>query len=279
MIRRSLKRSILSLVIIFLLCSTALCKSGDEHIRDWKRVFATDYINEGGRRNLNELWNLARKIIDDPDYNDLHSRFEWLKFNAGEHRFFFHWGFNTNPEHYEPLKRFITKRLETYAWRQNMTQAQTKDFVKAQYKEFFTYLTKRAQPERNRKLINTIVRTTGIPTTRGYAGAIATIIHDVHLLGDYSTTATDALPQISDIQRDLLDAGFGRLLDNDSNGKEQLRKIRAAFRSTEKNINSRRAELLMNEVERFLPKILDERFGSDVLKRKGIMIKVPEEEK
>ena len=39
-------------------------------------------------------------------------------------------------------------------------------------------------------------------------------------------------------------------------------------------INSRRAELLIQETGRFLPEILNNNFGSDVLKRKGIFVKI-----
>ncbi|MBQ8691894.1 MAG: hypothetical protein IJ520_01975 [Synergistaceae bacterium] len=259
--------------VYFVYADSASAKDGKAHIRDWEEVFNMAALDNNGRKNLDELWNFSQKIIDDPDYNALKSRFEWLSFNAGEHRFFFHWGFNTNPERFRPLQKFIAKRLDAYVSKANMPPKEAEIFKKSQYKEFFNYITKKIQPDRNRRLINTIIKTTGIPRTRGYAGAVATIIHDIHLLGDYSTHATDALPDINDIQRDLLDNGFARLLAG-SGADVTLSDIRSAFRAAQNNINSRRAELLIQETGRFLPEILNNNFGSDVLKRKGIFVKI-----
>ena len=275
-----MRKFLIIILIILAVCSGnhAEAKDGKGHIRDWEQVFSMAALDENGRKNLEELWNFSQKIIDDPDYNALKSRFEWLSFNAGEHRFFFHWGFNTNPERLRPLQKFIDKRLDAYVNKVNMPPKEAEIFKKSQYKEFFNYITKKIQPDRNRRLINTIIKTTGIPRTRGYAGAVATIIHDVHLLGDYSTSATDALPDINDIQRDLLDNGFARLLAG-SGSKVTLSDIRSAFRAAQNNINSRRAERLIQETGRFLPEILNNNFGSDVLKRKGIFVKISDNNK
>lgn len=98
------------------------------------------------------------------------------------------------------------------------------------------------------------------------------------MLGDYSTSATDALPDINDIQLDLLDNGFARLLAG-SGSKVTLSDIRSAFRAAQNNINSRRAERLIQETGRFLPEILNNNFGSDVLKRKGIFVKISDNNK
>ncbi len=275
-----MRKFLIIILIILAVCSGnhAEAKDGKGHIRDWEQVFSIAALDENGRKNLEELWNFSQKIIDDPDYNALKSRFEWLSFNAGEHRFLFHWGFNTNPERFRPLQKFIDKRLDAYVNKVNMPPKEAEIFKKSQYKEFFNYITKKIQPDRNRRLINTIIKTTGIPRTRGYAGAVATIIHDVHLLGDYSTSATDALPDINDIQLDLLDNGFARLLVG-SGSKVTLSDIRSAFRAAQNNINSRRAERLIQETGRFLPEILNNNFGSDVLKRKGIFVKISDNNK
>ena len=275
-----MRKFLIIILIILAVCSGnhAEAKDGKGHIRDWEQVFSIAALDENGRKNLEELWNFSQKIIDDPDYNALKSRFEWLSFNAGEHRFLFHWGFNTNPERFRPLQKFIDKRLDAYVNKVNMPPKEAEIFKKSQYKEFFNYITKKIQPDRNRRLINTIIKTTGIPRTRDYAGAVATIIHDVHLLGDYSTSATDALPDINDIQRDLLDNGFARLLAG-SGAKVTLSDIRSAFRAAQNNINSRRAERLIQETGRFLTEILNNNFGSDVLKRKGIFVKISDNNK
>lgn len=62
---------------------------------------------------------------------------------------------------------------------------------------------------------------TGIPTARGYANSLATIIYDVHMLSDYTTTNISALPSIGRLEHDLLVNGFGRLLKT-KDGVERL---------------------------------------------------------
>jgi hypothetical protein len=143
------------------------------------------------------------------------------------------------------------------------------DYRRKQEKKFWNIL-KELQGERNKKLINAIVKTTGIPTTRGYAGAIATIIHDAHLLGDYSTPNQSALPKIDLIVKDLEKAGFGRLLDGDKS--ERLQKIQE---NLQKAIRGNKDAKRLNEtIAEFLPEILEERFKNTLLDR-GITITIP----
>ena len=80
--------------------------------------------------------------------------------------------------------------------------------------------------------------------SRGYANAIATIIYDVHLLVDYSMTNTSALPLIADIENDLIERGFKRLIRCGGNTKrfeEIEREFTSAVRLGRGRINSRGA--------------------------------------
>lgn len=174
-------------------------------------------------------------------------------------------GFNVDPKRYSPLVKQVRSCLK------DNSDAQEQE------RKFFVYLTQNIQSRRNRKLINAVVDTTGIPTARGYANSIATILYDVHLLGDYATVNTSALPKIDDIERDLTVNGFGRLLTGGEKS-ERLAKIdaelRASIRAGRSRLNSKRAILLTEAVKKYLPQILNERFRK-TLSDKGITISVP----
>ena len=105
--------------------------------------------------------------------------------------------------------------------------------------------------------------------------SLATIIYDVHILGDYSTTNTSALPPIGDIENDLVEHGFKRLITGGEKSQklEQIEhEFDSAVRTGRGRINSKRAKLLLEAVKQFLPQVLNERF-SDTLNKHGISIK------
>ena len=178
----------------------------------------------------------------------------------------FHWGFNADPKRYAPLVKQIRSYLKG------------RPDAKEQKRKFFEYLTRNIQSRRNRKLINAVISVTGIPTARGYANAVATILYDVHLLGDYSTTNTAALPKLDDIERDFMERGFQRLIAGGYKS-ERLTKInadlRASIRAGRGRANSARENLLTQAVKKYLPQILNERFKK-TLAEKGITITVPQ---
>lgn len=234
------------------------------HIKLWNEVFGVNDNNS--QKNIIQLWKSAQKIIDDisSDYRDLQKNFEWFTWGNYGHRLLFHWGFNADPSKYNVLVRQVRSCLKD-----------SQD-SKQQEQKFFAYLTRNIQARRNRELINSVINTTGIPAARGYANAIATILYDVHLLGDYETVNTSALPAINSIEHDLIDNGFRRLLTGGEKS-ERLEKIDSELRESIKigrtRTNRKRAELLINSVKKFLPQILHERF-SETLSRKGIIITI-----
>lgn len=256
-----LKNFIIATILI-LISVSAYGMAKPEHSKIWNEAFGIS--DKTSREKIQPLWNTAQDVIDGfrPDYKDkLQKNFDWFKWGVYGHRLLFHWGFNDDPKHHEPLVRQVKLLLKDRA------------DAEEQEREFFKYLTREIQSERNRTLINAVIKTTGIPTSRGYANAIATIIYDIHLLGDYSTTNTSALPSIGKIEKDLVDDGFKKLLTGDKS--EKLKQIEREFDSAVKigrgRTNSKRAENLREAVRIFLPKILNERF-KNTLSRKGITI-------
>ena len=88
---------------------------------------------------------------------------------------------------------------------------------------------------------------------------------------------TSALPKIDDIERDLVENGFSRLISG-GDKSERLAEIdaelRASIRSGRGRINRVRAMLLTEAVKKYLPQILNERFRK-TLAEKGIIITLP----
>ena len=264
MVRR-IMAVILLLVLIVSVCGGSFAKSGQEHIQLWDDVFGIS--DSSSKNNILPLWRTAQEVIDDigNDYRDLREKFSWFTWGSHGHRLLFHWGFNADPKRYSPLVKQVRSCLKD------------NPNAKQQEQKFFEYLTRNIQSRRNRKLINSVTSVTGIPTARGYANAAATIIYDVHLLGDYETVNTSALPKIDDIERDLAENGFSRLI-SDGDKSERLAEIdaelRASIRSGRGRINRVRAMLLTEAVKKYLPQILNERFRK-TLAEKGIIITLP----
>ena len=255
---------ILSLALVIFAGGDSFAKSGQEHIQLWDNVFG---ISENvSRNNILPLWRMAQEVIDEigNDYRDLRENFSWFTWGNYGHRLLFHWGFNADPKRYSPLVKQVRSCLKD------------NPNAREQERKFFSYLTRNIQSRRNYKLINAVTSVTGIPTSRGYANAIATIIYDVHLLGDYETVSTSALPKIDDIERDLVENGFTRLISG-GDKSERLAKIdgelRDSIRAGRGRVNSRRAILLTEAVKKYLPPILNERF-KNTLSAKGIVITI-----
>lgn len=193
-------RLVLACVMVLLVCGCVFAKSGKEHADLWNDVFGITDITS--RNKILPLWKTAQEVIDEyrEDYRDLQEKFPWFTWGNYGHRLLFHWGFNADPKHYSQLVRQVRSCLKG------------NPDAKEQEQKFFAYLTRNIQSRRNKKLINSLINTTSIPSARGYANAVATILYDVHLLGDYSTTNTSALPPIDSIEHDLVENGFRRLL-------------------------------------------------------------------
>ena len=278
--RKGVGRYGLGMVCLALLLATAACgHPAREHIRDWNELFgARDNISQ---KNLAPLWGTAQEVID--QWKDVYTpsikeECRWFTWGNYGHRLLFHWGFNGDPKTYGPLQKQIKIALEKDIAAKNLRGEEAKRYREREQKKLNQLLIS-LQARRNRKLIEDVENWMGIPRTRGYAGAVATIIHDVHLLGDYETPLISALPSPDAIERDLIDHGFQRLLRG-GDRTERLQKIDADLKEALKNGRGRtyrkRAELLLEKLKYCIPQILNERF-KETLKAKGITLVEPEQ--
>lgn len=270
----------LGMVCLALLLATAACgHPAREHIRDWNELFGAR--DETSQKNLGPLWKTAQEVID--QWKDVYTpsikkECRWFTWGNYGHRLLFHWGFNGDPKTYGPLQQQIKIALEKDIAAKGLRGEEAGRYREREKKKLEQLLIN-LQARRNRKLITKVEREMGIPKTRGYAGAVATIIHDVHLLGDYETPLISALPTPDAIERDLIDHGFQRLLRG-GDRTERLQKIDADLKEALKNGRGRtyrkRAELLLEKLKYCIPQILNERF-KETLKSRGITLVEPEE--
>lgn len=274
------------LIIVLFVCFApkhAWSKDKTGHVKDWEAVLGLKEKNEEGKANLDDLWKTTQNLIDktsDVYQSEVKSRFKWFSFGTETHRILFHWGFNNDPKHHEPLEKHVRRRL-----RAHFDDATSKghllpdDFIRTETQAFYEKM-KELQGKRNKQLIQKVTEVTGIPTSRGYANAVATIIYDVHMISDYTTTNISALPSIGRLEHDLLVNGFGRLLKT-KDGIERLdqieRGIKQAVNVGRGRTNRVRAELLLETTAQYLPEILDQKF-KHTLDKKGILTVLPTEQ-
>ena len=138
-------------------------------------------------------------------------------------------------------------------------------------KNFFEALNK-INRERQSRLTLSISNTLGIYSA---APAIAEIIHDVHILGDYTTTNIDGLPSVNNIKDSLLRSSTA--LIGYRNPSEKLRSLEREFKyaidkAARGGDDRNKALNLIEAAKQFVPKILHERFYND-LSKKGISIR------
>ena len=112
----------------------------------------------------------------------------------------------------------------------------------------------------------------GTLNTFTYAPAIASIIHDLHILADYSTKNIAGLPKIDDVQKDLINS-FRTLAGNMPSEKLQSleQKFFIEVISPEIDVH-RKAEKIIEASKNYLPAVMNERFGEN-LNKKGIFIR------
>lgn len=184
-----------------------------------------------------------------------HHEFTWHKYG---HRVFFHWGFNSNPRSCEILQQLVderkwTKPTEQLFWDKVINE----------------------QARRNKKSMEEVSNTLGFDlggAQRAYANAFASIITDIHLLGDYSTTNIATLQNINLIIKDLQKALFESL-----KGGDRAKKINKMMDDTQKigDVRERANEvlkILQKELPIFFIQIQDG-FFTKHFKKKNLPLK------
>ena len=139
-----------------------------------------------------------------------HHQFTWHKYG---HRTFFHWGFNSNPKSSKILQELVEERQ----W--------TPDVVNAFWDKVIA-----EQARRNRLTMENVGKTLNFGVSgaeRSYSNAFASIITDIHILGDYSTTNIAMLQSL-----DLVVADIEKALFESLKGGAEAKRIKKLLNDT-----------------------------------------------
>lgn len=164
-----------------------------------------------------------------------HQNFSWGKYG---HRIFFHWGFNAAPWSVQ-----LQEQSDKCGWSPKTTEAFKAKLVAEQSK-------------RNRAILETTAALFHFKLSgqeRGYANALASIVSDVHLLGDYTTENIAPLPNLQYVINDLKTALFERL-----QGGTEAKNINKQIDYTEKQYpdSKVRAQAVLDILKAQLPTFL-----------------------
>jgi hypothetical protein len=177
------------------------------------------------------------------------------------HRFLFHWGFNNNPENNQAINKEINK---------------IKIKLSTEKKEaLFNYL-KVQQKKRNKKMITQVEASTLPPPL---SKALTTVLYNVHILGDFSSTQLIQIQFMLDIQginRDIKINGIERMHFDKTEEKEFKAALDKAvsYGGSDKD----KATNIIETIKCMLPELLYKHYRN-TLEKNGIHIKKPEPKK
>lgn len=209
---------------------------GNGHSGDIAKVLGIDLKDSENNKRIETLTKVFADSIDgQAEANKLNREIKEIapKFNWGvySHRLFFHWGFNKNPQDSIPLSEKINEA--------------TNDPYK---QKMIWELIIKYQSERNRRMKSAVYKLGAM--TRDENDGIATLIYDIHLLGDYiegTESTSKALLDINSIIGDLNNA-FAKLNCSDYKYLSEIRNEMNATSGSNQERATKILEILKNRV-------------------------------
>lgn len=206
-----------------------LAFSGVHHVRDMKRIYP--FVDCQSNEKIIGFYTIVNNYLDSPNDRNTgkpdpiknHPKFKKMKF--GNHRIWYHWGFNKDPQKFAPLINAVINNIENGVISENDVD------------DFWNCL-KDDVKRRNRYLMNFAAEIFGYSTLgfisrdqRRQLNAFVTILYSIHLLGDHQTTITDLMFDLSGVYGDIynaIDDLAGRNVTNVLKArklKKELRKV------------------------------------------------------
>ena len=227
----------------------ASAKDGAEHCKDMVDVLGIPQDKTSAAyRHANEVAKTITAMID-REYSQLLASIRSVapNFSLGpsRHRIFFHWGFNENPQHGEDLARQINDATADESVRMKIW-----DMIKAE------------QGRRNRIMMEKVSEefncNSGLMIIHSEQNAIASIMYNAHILGDYEVSAssqTRGMVSINAIIADTLRSVCQRLKDPDMRIVLEFKQRMNAIKSMPEG-SSIKARKTLESMKTYVPKIL-----------------------
>lgn len=251
------------LLLLMALFLVGMAREG--HKRVWKIVLGIEAQagNAAAESSIQELYKAFSEAID-KDANDVYNRvkkvtegvegaqvFNWSTYG---HAIFFHWTFNAEPKEHRPLMELVKRcRLPREKERECM------DIIGKEWKK------------RREDCLSAVRKCLGVSELNDVV-AIATIIHDTHILADYiENTRTKPLAPMKSLKDDLLQKGLKVLARGNAEYESQSDGVVDVGGTLH---NKLAAQQLLDNLSQMVPLLLQHQCGEQ-LAAKGIQIAPP----
>lgn len=238
------------------------------HINTWNTTFgftcqSGNTQTEGSLRRLYDTFSDAIDIdsekvlarIKEVTKSEEGSQiFTWGKYG---HAIFFHWAFNDSPKDHKPLR----------------TQLKRCRMSESGYKACLSLIEEEWE-KRKKECLREVERCFGVD--KEAASAIATLLHDIHILADYAANErTSALAPIKELERDFMTFGLQVLARDNVQNESDIQKVRDVGTSLNNKVV---AQKLLTNLSLYIPKCLSDKY-SETLKKRGINVQIPNSER
>ena len=226
-----MKKSLL-FIIILLFPTVTFALSGVEHARDMKRIFP--FVDCHSNKKVIAFYTVVNKYLDSPNDRNTgrpdpikdHPKFGKMKF--GNHRIWYHWGFNRDPKRFAPLVNAVHNNIENGVISENDVP------------EFWDCLIKDVS-KRNRYLMNRAAKIFGYgelgsisSSQRQQLNAFVTLLYSIHILGDHQTTITDVMIDLKGVYGDIYNA-IDNLAGRNRANVLKAREVKKVLRTVQHN--------------------------------------------
>ena len=238
-------------LLLYFKVSSSFAKSFDQgnetHEKDWYECLGiSDKKSQAhAKEHLRTISNQIDKV-DKFCYRIKRTYFSegsGFRCDTGYHRNLFHWGFNADP----------TKARAVEIHAHNLSKEKQQNLFRELRDE---------QSRRNRKIIEEVEMFTGFP--RQQSRALATILYDIHILGDYETTEIGPLIKIHEIKDDIIKHGITDLKFSHEDSEKITQAIRNAALQGEDE--RKRAKNIMSAIKMKFPSLLLKYYGNTLVK-------------
>lgn len=236
-----MKRIILFICLTFSwFCFEAKSKSGGEHITDMFMVYP---FYAGSDTPFELFYKSIQGTIDyrvfnpnnlDPQTGNPLFLYEepFVNTRWGNHRIWYHWGFNADPKRYKPLTDLVDRNI-----REGRMTEEAKFLFYEKLINEWSY--------RNRELMKMAAKILGYDynslssAMRDQVNAFVTIPYSVHLIGDHfeDQKEKEIILQLDWVVKDIYDAIFklsGPAADNRNKAKDLISKLKPYEHSPER---------------------------------------------
>ena len=203
-----------------------------DHVKDMRRIFPFDIYSPQNKK-IRDFYYMVNAAIDYNDFPSINHQTGhplcikndsvFSKMIFANHRIWFHWGFNTNPQNFSLLKNMVKNNIDN-------------GIIKETDLNRFWSIIKNEVKKRNKYLMEEWAKILGYSglsgissTQRAQARAFVTILYSIHILGDHQTSEISVLADRKSIYGDIynaIDDLAGKALNNREKAKSFKNKLR-----------------------------------------------------